>query len=158
MDTEPTATDWAYLAGLIDGEGSIHLVQRKPGTVWTAARGKYRYIRPVNSFQCIVTISNTDWKMVDWTASTFGGGTSFSRRREGNRKIQYTVHWQANDEVVRILLGVKPYLLTKYELAEVVLRFLSVPKWEKEVREIIHSEFKQLRESIRVTGKEQLNA
>lgn len=153
---EPTITDWAYLAGIIDGEGSIALVQRKPGSFFRANRGRYCYSRPDNSYQCYVTISNTDEKMIDWIRYTFEGSVYFSRRREGNRKIQYTVSWQANDSVKWILENTIHFMLTKFDVADAILRFLSAPKLDKDIREVIYKEFKEMKVEIYNTGREVL--
>ena len=149
---EPSVTDWAYLAGLIDGEGSLALVHRK-GTDRTRPDNAYPY-RSDNSYQCHVTISNTDFKMIDWVRYTFKGCVYFARDREGNRKHQYAVAWQANDMVEWILKNTLPYMLTKYEVAEAILHFLTVPLWEKELRLLIHNEVKDMKELVRITGKE----
>jgi len=153
MEDNISATDWAYLAGIIDGEGSIALIQRKPGSYFRAARGKYCYQRPENSYQCSITISNTDEKMINWIVDTFNGGTSFSRRREGNRKIQYSVGWHGNESVRWILENTLPFMLTKYDVAVVILDFLSIPKVDKELREILHKQFRNLKEEIKLKGR-----
>ena len=150
MADEPTATDWAYLAGLIDGEGSLALVHRKGGS--RVRNGHYTSYRSDNSYQCHITITNTDSKMIDWVRDTFGGCTYFQRARGGNRKPIYVAAWQANDEVVRIIENTLPYMLTKYEVAQLIMQFLSTPKWERDVRELLHKEFKEIKEKIRVTG------
>jgi hypothetical protein len=150
---EPTATDWAYLAGLIDGEGSLILTHRKSGSSFSADRGKYRYLRNDNQYQCHITISNTDFKMIDWVRYTFNGCVYFSRQREGNRVPQYTVAWQAASEVNRIIKGTIPYLLTKYEVAESMLHFLTIPRIEKELRQIQWQEFQNIKESERLNKK-----
>ena len=146
---EPTETDWAYLAGLIDGEGSLALVHRKGGDR-TRPDNVYPY-RSDNSYQCYVTISNTDLKMIDWVRYTFNGCVYFSREREGNRKRQYTVSWQASDMVKWILSNCLPYMLTKYDVAESILHFLEVPQWEKELRKFRFKEFKEMKEQTKIT-------
>jgi len=148
---EPTATDWAYLAGLIDGEGSLALAHRKGGRHFRS--GRYTYYRSDNSYQCHVTISNTDFKMVDWVRYTFKGCVYFAREREGNRKRQYTIAWQANDMVKWILKGTLPYMLTKYEVAETILHFLEIPRLEKELRQIQYEDFKGLKEQVKSSGR-----
>lgn len=149
---EPTATDWAYLAGLIDGEGSVAISHRKDGS--HIRNGTRTYYHSDNSYQCHITISNTDFKMIDWVRYTFKGCVYFSRPREGNRVPQYTVAWQANDMVEWVLKNTLPYMLTKYEVAEVILRFLSTPKLERELRALLHDEFYTLKATIRAEKKE----
>jgi len=147
MAEEPTATDWSYLAGIIDGEGSIMLVHRKGGS--RVRNGQYSTWRSDNAYQCHVTISNTDEKMISWIADIFGGCSYCYRRREGNRKPQHQIAWQANDEVRWILENTKPYLLTKYDFAVAILQFLEVPRLERELREILHKDFMNMKEQIK---------
>jgi hypothetical protein len=147
----PTTTEWAYLAGIIDGEGSLSIVQKRRQTrigngIRVLTEGFYE-----NSFQCSITISNTDKRMIDWVLYTFGGCVYFSRRREGNRKTQFVVAWQSADSVRWIIQNTKPYLLTKYDVAEAMLKLLGTELWEKEVRAILFAEFKEI-QNIRVKG------
>ena len=144
--TEPSATDWAYLAGLIDGEGSLVLVHRK-------GRGRTRPsdqhpAHSENSYQCHVTIVNTDFKMIDWVRDTFGDYVYFQRSRDG-RKPLYVYSVQSKEDVAYILRGTLPYLLTKYEVAEAMFHFATVPIWEKEMRLTIYEEFKNLKVDVK---------
>ncbi len=152
---EPAATDWAYLAGLIDGEGCLVLHHKKnSGRAKPRTRPDNLYpFKSENSYQCVITISNTDTKMIDWVRDTFNAYVYFQREREGNRKTQYVVSWQAKESVCYILKGVIPYLLTKYEVAESMLHFTEVPQWEKEMRRIIYDEFKNIKEEVKYSGR-----
>ena len=136
---EPTDTDWAYLAGLIDGEGSLALVHRKRRDRTTMSE---------NSYQCHITIVNTDFKMLDWVRGTFGDYVYFQRSREG-RKPLYVYAVQSKKDVAYILRGTLPYLLTKYEVAEAMLHFTETPIWEKEMRKYIYEGFKSIKEEVK---------
>src|SRR4051812_37412335 len=63
-DTQP-ATTLAYVAGLIDGEGSISIgVSRDhPG-------------RATPNYWLQVSVTNTDRTLIDWLLTSFGGHTS----------------------------------------------------------------------------------
>lgn len=143
---EPTDTDWAYLAGLIDGEGSLALVHRKRGE--RKRLGNQYPFASDNAYQCHVTIVNTDFKMIDWVRDTFGSYVYFQRVREG-RKPLYVYAVQSKEDVGYILRGVLPYLLTKYEVAEAMLYFVGTPIWEKEMRRIIYDKFVNLKQEVK---------
>lgn len=140
---EPTATDWAYLAGLIDGEGSLALVHRNRWRRYNGKRVQTEHLSE-NSYQCHITIVNTDFKMIDWVRDTFGDYVYFQRSRDG-RKPLYVYAVQSKEGVAYILRGVLPYLLTKYEVAEAMLHFAEAPIWEKEMRKYIYEEFKSIK-------------
>ena len=136
---EPTATDWAYLAGLIDGEGSLYLSHRHDGYA--------------NSYHCVVFMVNTDIKMIDWIVDTFGGCRRQDMKdRRANRKPYYRLVWADKQVLAWILKGILPYLTTKYDVAEAMLHFLTIPRWEKEMRLIANEEFQNLKEEVKNRG------
>lgn len=104
----PTEIDWARLAAYIDGEGSIGLHERKR---------QYRadiWLR--------VMISNTDPRLINWLASTFGGRAVMERR--GNEKHRTAFKWLVSCAHAKwILQGVLPYVLIKREQVEIGLAF-----------------------------------
>ncbi len=147
MLEEPTATDWAYLAGIIDGEGSLALVHRRRQIRYSGKRVQSEHLSE-NSYQCHITVVNTDFKMIDWIRDTFGGSVFFQRVREG-RKPLYVLAWQDKETVGYILKGAMPYMLTKYEVAEAMFHFVTVPIWEKEMRLTIYDAFKNLKVEVK---------
>ena len=60
----PTETDWAYIAAIMDGEGSFSI---------TKATIKDRKGNPYNAFDCKVMVSNTSKVLIDWILARFGG-------------------------------------------------------------------------------------
>ncbi|MBA3875607.1 MAG: hypothetical protein C0498_01500 [Anaerolinea sp.] len=103
------ATDCAYLAGLIDGEGSIMANQkheRRPGhspATWSELR---------------VDISNTDRGLIDWVNERWPGKV----RVQVRPGVKDTWHYYLNtQQVVPLLEAALPYLVSKRERAELAL-------------------------------------
>lgn len=108
-------TDKAYLAGIIDGEGSLHISKVKSKK---ANRGFV--------FVAVMSVWNTKQKLIDHIQKLIGEGSVFFKeetRKEWNDKYL----WQANPNLMRkILPQLVPYLIIKKELAKTILRFLEL--------------------------------
>ena len=99
--------DLAYLAGLIDGEGSISLSVRsdKTNRAWIGIR---------------VAIGMTDEPVIRWLAATFGGSVSHRTRRDPRWRDVFI--WTISQQQAAALLKeVRPFLRVKYRQADVVM-------------------------------------
>ena len=100
-------TELAYIAGIIDGEGSISI--RKHSN-----RNWYEY-------QLRVDVKLTDQEIPYWFQELFGGGVCF-RAPIGNRKPAW--QWTITDiKAANFLSSVQPYLHIKSEHCKIVLEF-----------------------------------
>jgi hypothetical protein len=104
----PTETDWAYLAGIIDGEGCIG--QRK-----NVKEGReYRYVR--------IDIGQKYPALLNWLFDTFEVGRVRTYiRKSRNNRVCFT--WRIHGALAcsYILKGVLPYLVIKREQAELAI-------------------------------------
>lgn len=100
----------AYLAGIIDGEGSI-------GFEHLAPRAK----RPKSYYVCRLTVINTNKDIIDRLKQTFKG-TSDIRKPIKNRKVCYRWYVLGNDLEIAIK-SLLPYLCIKRKQAELVLEY-----------------------------------
>ena len=103
----------AYLAGIVDGEGSLLLWMNKSST----DRGQ---------FNLRVNVTSTDKCLVDWIFQNFGGSiyecNSPSRKSKPNWKKQYL--WQINrPEMLQFLKDIYPFLIIKKERCEIAIKF-----------------------------------
>lgn len=99
-----STADASYLAGLIDGEGSIFLYRKRNGA---ALR---------------VTITNTVREVLAWTATATGVGSIVVRK--GNAKHKTSYFWQVNAQAAEsLIVQVQPYLRIKAEQATLALDF-----------------------------------
>lgn len=121
LTTEP---EWAYLAGILDGEGTITLSIRQDRKLFSVTN------------RLLIFNSNKD--MMDWIHERFGGILRI-HIREGNNnrdglhesygsKTIYRLDWGAIDDILHLLKGTIPYLTAKKIAAEMVEYLLTLPK------------------------------
>lgn len=121
----------AWLAGIIDGEGSVGLYLRKPTPAaikWKADHQRmvsYRYLHPV------VTITNTDEAMVleiraigDVLGVRGALGQEFEPKHPTHRP-HWRITFKSKAACDLILRATLPYLITKRVRAELVLRAIA---------------------------------
>jgi hypothetical protein len=133
-----TAEERAYLAGLIDADGSIYV----------AAVGPLRH----RSVYPIVTVAMTHLGVIEWMATRLEAGTvknhnHTSMRRHPNLKQQYRT--QVFGKRARLLCEVLlPYLRVKNEQARLVATFPVEARIAAGVK-IAHSEINLIRYRLR---------
>lgn len=97
----------AYVAGLIDGEGSICI------------------IKPDDGFRLQISVEMSDRATIEWLAQKFGmvyKVRPYARQRNPKHKIQYTTY--IHGAKAQNLLGqIRPYMITKRNQAEIALAF-----------------------------------
>jgi hypothetical protein len=100
-----TEKELAYLAGIIDGEGSFCL--HNFGT---------------HRFGSGLAIGNTDLRLMEWIHSHFGGVVRAERRTSAKWKQIW--RWTAKaSEIEAITRAVLPYLIVKRQQAELLLAY-----------------------------------
>jgi hypothetical protein len=108
-----TAVDNAYLAGFIDGEGSITL---------SLAKGY-----PRTGFK----ISNTRRGVIDWIHANYGGSIYTCKRlSEPQKKECFIIQFNIGDSR-DVLQRVIPYMKVKKEQAEILLAYSKLPRFNK---------------------------
>jgi hypothetical protein len=108
--------DRAYLAGIIDGEGSIMLIHVPK-----------RMDRKWEHWNLVISLTNTDKRLIDWLEERLGGHVRYVK--SVNPKWRDTYHWKVcSAKAVPILHEVLPYLKLKGEQAEIALEFLKTYK------------------------------
>lgn len=100
-------TDLAYLAGIFDGEGCIHLTPD--------------HHRKSTRNRVMLTISNTDRELMDWLLG-FGGSLA-SDGKDPRRSVQYRWRIAARSDVIDFLESILPYLRVKKSKAEIAIGF-----------------------------------
>lgn len=106
-------TQVAYLAGIIDGEGSIYI-----GNFSCNAKTGSPY------FQTNIQVTNTSKELIDWLEDTFGGLVSkrTPRQMAKNSTKQAWVWTASGDRVTHICELITPYLICKKRHAEIMLK------------------------------------
>lgn len=92
---ELTNEEIAYIAGIIDGEGYIGIVKPKPFK------------------QICITISNTDFNLLNWLKAKLGGGISNDKRIRENRKLCRSWQMTRYTNCINLLKKIYPHLIVK---------------------------------------------
>lgn len=108
--SEIVPTEWAYLAGIVDGEGTIGLYETGLQEAGKTIRGARRE----------VSVANTDLALIAWLRSTFpesGIQTQPPDLAFGRKVSVHHVRWTRAGALRYLLLGMLPYLIVKKEKA-----------------------------------------
>lgn len=114
-DLDVTSAEIGYLAGLLDGEGSILIARQKQGS------------RLYYSVQ--LKVFNTHRGVMDWVQSRCGGAV-YERvqggvNRQQNRRAMFTWHLYGR-HAAPLLRALRPLLIVKARQADVALEFLGL--------------------------------
>lgn len=120
---EMTATEAAYLAGMIDGEGSICVLRTRPRD---QARPSYRFV---------MSVTNTDLHLLGELGEWVGVGTL-----QRVAKSKANPKWKDGGQLffnqgaaAHVLRQVLPYLIVKRRQAELAIEFLALKRaWSRE--------------------------
>src|SRR5207302_4100828 len=111
--SDPLPTDWAYVAGLVDGEGCIAVIR-----FYEPRRERYYY-------GITVVIANTDRAVLEWIQTVWGGSVVPARSAGGRAKSSWA--WRSSTTLARTFLrGVRPWLRIKSARCEDVFLMTDV--------------------------------
>ncbi len=103
----------AYIAGLIDGDGSISLIREKRAT-------GFKY------YPCI-QLSNVFEEMVIFLHDTFGGSKKIKSRQSHSKKTQYVWNVRGLESCKNVLSKILPFLVLKQRQGQKLLNYISNP-------------------------------
>jgi len=108
-------TEAAYIAGIIDGEGTLTIRKKKP-----AAKVSHR---PPH-YSVTFSVSNTEASLIHWLQNRCGGSVHYYENRCKNCRPY--ARWDLQtQQAVALLQQVIPYLLIKNEQAKLAMEFLA---------------------------------
>src|ERR1700759_1740968 len=109
---EITATQAAYMAGIMDGEGTFYI-----GNYSKNLKNGDKY------FQSRLVISNTDKGLIDWIYEVFGGWTREYTPKQTPKNSRKKVYcWMATtDNLLHICTEILPYLVAKKRQCEILI-------------------------------------
>jgi len=113
---EMTPTERSYVAGIIDGEGSIEFTQRQ--RIRHERKGK-----PVhNVWNIRLEVPQVDGRLIDYLLETTQEGTRGMKHYPNNDNWQDQHRWRVGYRgVYRILKQVHKYLIVKKEKSQLVI-------------------------------------
>ena len=101
---------YIYLAGIIDGEGSLIITRSDRGTY-------YNYYARIH-------VKNTDMRLMHWLVDNFGGNIHPHKPKSPLHKKAYSWYFSGNAKSKEIfLLALLPYLIIKKEQAILLVEF-----------------------------------
>lgn len=109
-----TEVQKSYIAGILDGEGTIIIV-RATNHYNTKSRRIYHQLR--------VSVSNTDYKMVKWVKDTIGYGYIQVRKPQSNKHKTTYLYFAMALKAKELLENIYPYLIIKQPQAKIALEF-----------------------------------
>lgn len=110
---EYTIAQLAYMAGIIDGEGSIYI-----GNFSSNPKTGSKY------YQTNMEVTNTDENLINWINDVFGGRIYKYTAKQTPKNSRRTVYrWIATGDCVTHLIEVlSPYLIAKTKQAEIMIK------------------------------------
>jgi hypothetical protein len=127
--TEPTTTDWAYLAGFVDGEGCIR----------SYCHGQSGCYYP------LLIISQVDPAPLLWIHGIWGG----LLREQKNPNYSTGGIWRlrfSGYAAIPVLRGIHPYLKVKQPQAALAISLMTrVDRWDHEIQARIHRRLSELK-------------
>jgi hypothetical protein len=110
---EYTIAQIAYLAGIIDGEGSIYI-----GNFSCNPKTKVPY------YQTNIQVTNTDKDLIDWLYDIFGGLISkrTAKQHPANSRKQAYIWTCSGDRVTHLCELILPYLIAKKRQCEIMIK------------------------------------
>lgn len=104
-----TRTERAYLAGIIDGEGSIGVYKRSP-----TGPNYFLKLAVYNTFEALIT----------WLTEHLGGATVFMRNDPPNQRPSWSwTIYGAN--ALRVIRLARPYMIVKAKQADLAEEFMA---------------------------------
>ena len=121
-------TQWAYLAGIMDGEGSFSIARggRKPS---------YGHPNGYTNWQLKISIGNTNESLHDYLLENVGGAKYMGHRSKTDKQ-KHGYNWQLHgkENMKEFITGVLPYLVLKKEQALVALESIAIEGKNPELR------------------------
>lgn len=133
VDTEPalkmTSEDWAYLAGIVDGEGFISFVPRG-----VSSKGL------IKMRAAAVGVSTSSRDLLNWLRGKIGGTFSMLRPRD-HTNSKYIYNWRiTNYRAVVLARSIRPYLKIKGRQAELLIEHYEIRMRSRDERTMIRDE------------------
>ena len=104
--------DIAYLAGIIDGEGTMYIgnFSKNPKT-------------GLPNYQTQMEVVNTEKKLIEWLAQTFGGKCANRTREQipGKSRKEVFIWRCSGDRLTHLCEILKPYLIIKRRQVDIML-------------------------------------
>lgn len=135
----PTMTDFAYAAGIVDGEGNVSIRKK------SAREG--RRVRDIHT-EVIITI--TDRPVLEWLQARWGGGILHQHRSEKHAHWQDIYRWNIySARAGKFLRDIQPYCIVKKPQVDLGIAFQALlEQWGRNRYHSGQKAFRQLPNDI----------
>lgn len=130
---------WPYVAGILDGEGTIALCFYRQKE------------RPSEYVRLEVRINNTDFRLIKWLMHNFGGRFQAQANDRGfkNTRVLYSWYLSGKANKEKFLLGILPHLQLKREQALIAMEFLKLgAHWDREKKHALAMQCQNLNNRV----------
>ena len=136
-DLEISDIDFAYAAGLMDGEGYISATSNH-----TKSRGRTISTKgkPYIHRDSRVSMAMTAKEPLEWFQEKFGGCLYFKKMKR-KWKNQWIWVLTGNQNKIKILQGIIPYLKVKNEQAVLLLEYVQLKDCKLNIKDLADSDF-----------------
>ena len=117
---ELSEVQWGYVAGYIDADGCITLVQRKE--------------RNCKGLRGVVQVAGTVKESIRWFHKVFGGSFCVIRPQKQHYRKRYQWSFTSPKGIEYLLKGIVPLLKVKKQQADLLLKWLSIRRSRKGVK------------------------
>lgn len=128
---EYTDTQAAYMAGIMDGEGTFYI-------------GNYSGNRKNGDkhFQTLIAVASTDKSLIDWLFEIFGGGIRKYTPKQMSKNARKEVYrWCAtSNRMLHICQIILPYLVIKKRQSEIMIEIRSTFNEEQNIKGRQHTQ------------------
>jgi len=109
---DQSITDWAYLAGIIDGEGCFYIGQVT-----------YKEKNKSPNFHSIIAISNNEKSLIDWLDKIFGKASDNRYKYQSKRLNEKpTYRWSTSGQLLDYILPrIYPFLVIKRKQCKIMI-------------------------------------
>jgi hypothetical protein len=128
---EYTDTQAAYMAGIMDGEGTFYI-------------GNYSGNRKNGDkhFQTVIAVATTDKSLMDWLVNVFGGSfRAYTPKQMAKNCRKQVYRWQAtSNRLLHICQIILPYLVIKKRQAEIMIEIRNTFNDEQNIKGRQHTQ------------------
>lgn len=109
---DQTPIQWAYLAGIIDGEGCFYIGQVT-----------YKKKNTSPNFHSIISISNNEKCLIDWLDNIFGKASDGRYKYQSHKLYERPCYrWSTSGELLDYILpNIYPFLVIKRKQCEIMM-------------------------------------
>ena len=114
---ELTKVQQAYVAGILDGEGTI-----------TVSFGRPHKGSVMPTMSPLITITNSNMELISYLQQLLPGSTIKTTKETNIRKAVYTIQIARLLDIEKLIIQIQPYMVAKNKQASLLLKYCKLRK------------------------------